>query len=156
MQTAPSHRPLAPDADEGPGVPEALPRTLREVVGRLGPAAIDCLWIFPPRVRGRRESGLVAASCFEGGSGRRLVTARYTAERTGKGLFLDTRLLDEGTAPADRLPRVMLGVVRRSAEPLGSPRLVELNGATEACESLMADFPGSLFEEAVAGPRAPE
>jgi len=43
---------------------------------RLGPAAIDRLWIFPPLVRGRREWGLVAAGCFDGAGARRPVTAR--------------------------------------------------------------------------------
>lgn len=155
MQIAPA-RLAASGADDGPGVPEALPRTLREVGTRLGPAAIDLLWIFPPLVRGRREWGLVAAGCFDGGEARRLVTARYSAERTGRGLYLDTQLIDEGVAPPDRLPRVMEGVVRRGPEPLGSPRVVELGGGADAFDSLMADFSRDLFEEAVAGPRAPD
>ncbi len=156
MQSAPAGPGPASDADDGPGVPEALPRTLRALGHRLGPAAIDCLWIFPPLVRGRCEWGLVAAACFDTGEGRRLVTARYTAQRTGKGLYLDTQMLDEGVAPADRLPRVMEGVARRGPEPLGGPRLVELGGGVEAFEELMGDFPGDLFEEAVAGTRAPD
>lgn len=85
-----------------------------------------------------------------------MVTARYTAERTGKGLYLVSRLLDEGVAPAERLARVMEGVVRRGPQPLGSPRLVELGGCADAFESLMSDFPEELFEEAVAGTRAPD
>ncbi len=140
--------------DDGPGVPEALPRTLREVGQRIGPDAIDRLWIFPPLVRGRREWGLVAASCFDGSQARRLITARYSAQRTGKGLYLESQLLDEGVAPAERLPRVMAGVVKRGPRPLGSPRLVEVAGGRSAFDSLMADFAGELFEEAVAGPRA--
>ena len=141
------------EGDDGPGVPEALPRVLREVGARIGPGAIDRLWIFPPLVRGRREWGLVAASCFDGQGARRLVTARYSAQRTGKGLYLDSELLDEGVAPADRLPRVMEGVVKRGPEPLGSPRLVEVGGGVEAFDLFMADYDGGLFEEAVAGPR---
>ena len=154
MQTAPVGAGLWDAANDGPGVPEALPRTLREVGRRLGLSAIDRLWIFPPLVRGRREWGLVAASCFDGQGARRLVTARYEAERTGKGLYLDSRLLDEGVAPPDRLPRVMEGVVKRGPEPLGSPRLVEVGGGAEAFDALMGDFAGVLFEEAVIGPRA--
>ena len=156
MHRAPVRPAPTIEAEDGPGVPEALPRAVREMAGRLGHVAIDCLWIFPPMVRGRREWGLVAASCFDQGTSRRVVTSRYTAERTGRGLYLDTRLLDEGVAPADRLPRVMEGVVRRGPRPLGSPRLVELGGCADAFESLMADFPGELFEEAVAGLRAPD
>jgi len=120
----------------------------------LGPAAIDRLWIFPPMVRGRREWGLVAASRFDGSRARRLVPARSSAQRTGRGRYLDSRLLDEGVAPADRLPPVMEGVVKRGPKPLGSPRSVEVAGGTEAFDALMAGFDGDLFEEAVAGPRA--
>lgn len=156
MQISPSTTHAASEADDGPGVPEALPRTLRELGRRLGTGAIDRMWIFPPLVRGRREWGLVAAGCFDGAEARRLVTARYTAQRTGKGLYLDTQLVDEGVAPPERLPRVMEGVVRRGPEPLGSPRVVELGGGVDAFESLMADYSGDLFEEAVAGPRVPD
>ncbi len=138
--------------DAGPGVPEALPRTLQAVGERLGPTALDRLWVFPPLVRARREWGLVAAGCFESRDLRRLVTASYSAERTGKGLFLDVRLLDEGLAPPDRLPRVMAGVVRRTPEPVGHPRVVEIGGEPEAFESLLAGFGPDLLVEDVAGP----
>lgn len=142
------------DDKSGAGVPEALPRTIRSVSERLGADAIDRLWIFPPLVRGRREWGLVAASCFDEEDGRRLITARYSAERTGKGLFLDAQMSEEGTAPADRLPRVMDGVVTRGPGPLGSPRVVDVAGGAGVLETLLADFDGSLFEEVVVGPPA--
>ncbi len=144
------------DFDDGPGVPEALPRTLREVGERLGTESIDRLWIFPPLIRGRREWGLVAAGCFEGSGARRLVTARYAAQRTGKGLYLDTQLVDQGVAPADRLPRVMEGVVKRGPAPLGSPRPAEVGGSADAFAAVIGDFAGELFEEAVIGPPAAE
>src|SRR6185503_4397282 len=64
--------------EAGPGVPEALPRTLAMVVDRLGAERIDRLWIFPPLIRGRREWGLVAASAYADGGERRLLhTAPY-------------------------------------------------------------------------------
>lgn len=137
--------------DSGPGVPEALPRTLQKTGERLGTAAIDRLWIFPPLVQGRLEWGLVAASCFEREDARRLVTAAYSAERTGKGLYLDVRLLDRGVAPADRLPRVMRGVAERAKLSLGPPRLVEIGGGEEAFDSLMSHFAPELLSEPVAG-----
>ena len=138
----------------GDGVPEALPRTIRKIGERLGAETIDRLWIFPPLVRGRKEWGLVAASCFEEEGARRLITARYSAERTGKGLFLDAQMSEEGLAPADRLPRVMQGVVNRAPGPLGSPRVVEVSGGEEALETLLGDFDLALFDEAVLGPPA--
>ena len=136
----------------GVGVPEALPRTIVSVGRRLGAEAIDRLWIFPPLKRGRREWGLVAASCFESDESRRLITARYAAERTGKGLFLDAQMAEEGSAPADRLPRVMEGVASRSPGPLGNPKMVEVAGGEEAWEALLGEYDPELFEEAVVGP----
>lgn len=150
----PAWRPAGESGEVGPGVPEALPRTLRAVGDRLGASAIDQLWIFPPLVRGRREWGLVAAGCFDGDGGRRVVTARYAAERTGKGLYLDSRMLDEGVVPAGRLSRVMSGVAKRGPAPLGGPRLVEIGGGAVQFDSLMSDFADDLFDEAVAGERA--
>lgn len=139
------------DLEDRPGVPEAIPRTVRELERRLGVASIDRLWIFPPLIRGRREWGLVAASSFEGQRARRLVTARYSARRTGRGLYLDARYLDQGVAPADRLPRVMEGVVRRGPAPLGGPRVVEVGGDPAAFDAFMKGFGDELFEEAVKG-----
>ncbi|NNM32908.1 MAG: hypothetical protein HKO53_07560 [Gemmatimonadetes bacterium] len=138
--------------DDKVGVPEALPRTLESVGRRLGTEAIDRLWIFPPLVKGRREWGLVAASCFDVQDTRRVITARYSAERTGKGLFLDAQMAEEGSAPHDRLPRVMDGVVARSQLPTGSPRVVELAGGAEAWAELLDEYDAALFEEAVVGP----
>jgi hypothetical protein len=128
--------------EAGPGVPEALPRTLAMVADRLGAARIDRLWIFPPLIRGRREWGLIAASVYGADDERRqLHTAPYTAERTGQGLALTHDLHEQGEAPTDRLPRVIAGVVHRSPEELGEPREVVLAGSAEALAELMAEFP---------------
>ena len=132
--------------DAGPGVPEALPRTLAMVVERLGAERIDRLWIFPPLIRGRREWGLVAASAYtEDGERRLLHTAPYTAERTGQGLQLTHDLHEQGEAPPDRLPRVMSGVVHRSPEELGEPREVVVEGNPETLAELLGEFAPHLF-----------
>lgn len=145
---------MSSSSSEGPGVPEALPRTLAMVVERLGAGRIDRLWIFPPLVRGRREWGLVAASAFAADPERRsLHTAPYTAERTGQGLALAHDLLEQGEAPSDRLPRIMSGVVHRSPEELGEPREIVVEGAAEKIAELMEQFDPSLLqpEQAAAG-----
>lgn len=127
--------------EEGPGVPEALPRTLDRLASRLGATALDTLWIFPPLVKGRREWGLVVASCFvEDGTRRRLLTARYSAERTGKGLEWESEISDEGDAPPDRFPRIVDGVVRRSAVELGDPTEVAIGGEEDRFRALMEEF----------------
>ncbi len=143
------------DGDEGPGVPEALPRILIQVGERLGVTTLDRLWIFPPLVQGRREWGLVAASRFDGDDARRLVTARYRALRTGKGLYLDTRLTDEGVAPPGHLDRVMEGVARRGPQPLGHARAIEVAGHAEAFQSLMGQFDENLLVEPASAWRDP-
>ena len=140
---------------EDAGVPEAMPRAVGAAGERLGTEAIDRLWLFPPRVRGRREQGLLVASCFAGESSRRLVTVRYSAERTGKGLYFDARLVDEGMAPPARVPAMMRGVADRSPDPLGSPREVDVGGDAEAFGALVGSYPAALFEEEAVGTRLP-
>ncbi len=132
--------------DRDPGVPEAIPRTLQMVARRLGEAEIDRLWVFPPLISGRKEWGLVTASCFTDGGARRLYAAPYSAERTGVGLRVDTALAEEGQAPPDRLPRVMRGVVHRSGIGLGDPRTVEISGDPEKFQELMDEFDADLLE----------
>lgn len=126
-------------------MPEALPATLRMLAERLGPETLDRLWIFPPRVRGRKEWGLVAASRFhpEAGERRLLFTAPYTAERTGQGPVVDASLCEQGEAPPDRLPRVMDGVAKRSRDELGEPREVEIAGDPERFRRLLDEWGSS-------------
>jgi hypothetical protein len=132
---------LSSGNDAGPGVPEALPRTLAMVIDRLGAERIDRLWIFPPLIRGRKEWGLVAASAYaDDGERRFLHTAPYVAERTGQGLQVSHDLHEQGEAPSDRLPSVMSGVVHRSPEELGEPREVVVEGNPDTVAELMAEF----------------
>jgi hypothetical protein len=127
--------------ESGPGVPEALPATLRMLGEKVGVTEIDRLWIFPPLIRGRREWGLVAASVYTGqDERRRLLSLAYVAERTGQGLSVVHDLDEQGEAPPDRLPRVMDGVVRRGGEEMGEPREVVLEGATGTFDELLKEF----------------
>ena len=133
--------------DEGdPGVPEAIPRTLQMMARRLGESEIDRLWVFPPLIVGRKERGLVAASCFTEDGARRLYTALYSAERTGTSLSVENGIAEEGQAPPDRLPRVMRGVVRRSEIDLGEPRMVEIAGDPARLRALLGEFDVELLE----------
>ena len=134
------------DRAEDPGVPEALPRTLVATRSRFAPEGMDHLWVFPPIRRGRRERGLVAVSLvLEGEERRRLVTVAYTAERTGAGLTLDQVFHEEGEAPADFLPRVMEGVVRRAGQGYGEPRVVDLGGDPAVFAALVEEFDPALL-----------
>lgn len=123
------------------GVPEALPRTLELLRERVGVAAIDRLWIFPPMRRGRRERGLVAVSTFlEGVDRRGLVSVTYVAEHSGKeGVKVEASFTPEGEAPADRFPTMMKGVVMRGGEERGEPREVEIEGSASRFLELLDD-----------------
>jgi hypothetical protein len=124
------------------GVPEALPRALEQLRERLGAAALDRLWIFPPMRRGRRERGLVAVSAFrDGGERRDLITVAYVAEHSGReGVRVETSLTHEGEAPADRFPTVMRGVVQRGGEERGEPREVEIAGSAEKLDEVLEEL----------------
>lgn len=136
----------AEERQEDPGVPEALPRTLVHTQGRLGPDRMDRLWIFPPIRRGRRERGLLAVSLFlEGEERRRLVTVSYVAERTGRGLSVEHAFHEEGDAPAELLPRVMEGVVRRAGEAYGEPREVAVDRDPAVFEGVLGEFDPDLL-----------
>lgn len=129
-----------------PGVPEALPHTLAGVQARFGSEAVDRLWIFPPRRRGRKEQGLVTVSVFvDAEERRRLFTVAYKAQRTGRALRVDPAFTQEGEAPPELLPRIMEGVVRRSGET-GDAREVEIGGSPEAFAALMAEFDPPLLD----------
>lgn len=154
--------PLNSREPSGPGVPEALPRTAQALVGHLGVARIDRLWVFPPRARGRRESGLIAASHLAGpiaetasDERRILVTAPYTAETTGKGTTLEYSLVEQGEAPADRFPRMMQGVVQRAGEAFGEPREVEIAGSDGRWQAWLGEFAPELLAPVAAAEAAP-
>ena len=125
---------------EDPGVPEGLATTVGLVRRRLGADSIDRLWIFPAMTRGRRERGLVAISCFAEGGRRRLFTAAYLARRSGISLGVEPELVEQGIAPADSLPRVMTGVVRREELRLGEPREVVVGGDPATLDALVAEL----------------
>jgi hypothetical protein len=139
--------------ETGPGVPEAVPRGLQRLLSRYGPAALDRIWIFPPLVFGRRESGLLVASVFAegalpgGDSDRRvLVSSPYTAERTGQGLRLDWTVQEQGEAPADRFPRMVEGVVRRAEKDLGEPRELVVEGDEAVVLEALAGYAPELLD----------
>ena len=133
------------DRTKDPGVPEALPRTLTELRARVDPVTMDRLWVFPPIRRGRRERGLVAVSVYlEGEERRSLLTASYVGQRSGMELTIESTFTQEGDAPAEFLPRIMEGVVRRAGEGLGEPTEVEIEGDPERFESLLGEYVDAL------------
>ncbi len=115
-------------AEDDPGVPDAVARALRALESQVGTPRLDRLWIFPPLRNGRRETGVLAAGCYTDSDRRLLVTLAYRSEETGKGIAFESTFQEEGEAPADRLPRIMEGVVRRLDGGAGDPRSIRVEG----------------------------
>jgi hypothetical protein len=119
-------------------VPDASGRLLALLGAQVGIALMDRVWVFPPLTRGRKEWGLVAVSRLTDDPARReLVTGRYSAELTGRGVVFQPEVTSEGEAPPERLPRIMDGVVRRSGLHLGLPREIEIGGDPSRFEDLL-------------------
>ncbi|MDP9348149.1 MAG: hypothetical protein M3P24_03255 [Gemmatimonadota bacterium] len=97
------------------------------------PEQVDQVWIFPPRAMGGRESGLAVLALFaepdERGPRRTLHTLRYEAESLKGGRTRRTdSLVEEGTVPADRLDRIVDGMVRRLGGGMETPEVRNVAG----------------------------
>jgi hypothetical protein len=128
-----------PTADAS--VSESVGRTLQLILERLGAEKVDRIWIFPPLVKGRREFGLVAVSGLtDEPTQRALYTARYSSELTGTGRTFESEVSLEGSAPPDRLPRVMDGVIRRSDLQLGDAKEIAIQGDAQRLQELVKSY----------------
>ena len=108
---------------------------------------MDQVWTFPPRIAGTRESGLAVLALFAEpdarGPRRVLLTLRYDAEslRGGKTRRTDA-LVEEGTVPAERLDRIVDGMVRRLGGGTETPEVHEVGGDAERWNRLLARVGG--------------
>lgn len=106
---------------------------LRAVERRLDIAEIDRFWVFSERAVGRARSTLVVLSAYEeSGDRRRVLTARNSPEETAadSGPGARHRLVEEGIVPADRIGRLVEGVLRRLDDevPEEDPVLFDIGG----------------------------
>jgi len=131
----------SPDAAAGPD-DASLPVLLGAIPERISVDSIDELWIFPPHRVGRAESVVAVISAFEdGGDRRRIFTARCTILREPRGPHsVQPDLTEQGIAPADRIGRLIEGVLRRLSDelPTAPPRLVRIEGNPAKWEALVA------------------
>lgn len=143
-------------AGADPGVPEAAELAVRYLREHVDPGRVQHLWFFPPLRQGRRETGLLAASLVPATESteedrRVLVTVRYAAEATGKGVRMEPALREEGEAPPDRIPRVIAGVLQRSDVAPGDPKEVAVEGNLEVLRDLAGDGGGDGEENGTPG-----
>lgn len=119
-------------------------------LARLGlavePALVDELWLFAPRPLGERESSLVLLSLFEapGVERRRILTLRSEWSRALKPEPPRDVLEEHGSCPAERVERLVAGLVRRMGEADQEPSVVKIAGDAERWHALLAPPTGGL------------
>ncbi|MBI4544417.1 MAG: hypothetical protein HY703_04405 [Gemmatimonadetes bacterium] len=109
-----------------------LLKFLEGLAQRFAIAALDQLWIFPPRRVGNAQSALVVIAAFDGrGERRRVFTAHYMLRHDAHGNpTIQETVTEHGSAPADRISRLMDGVLRRldDQDAAPPPRLANIQG----------------------------
>ena len=105
---------------------------------------IDCLWVFPPRRIATGESVVFVVAATENGDRRRVITAHFKIARNRKGVATVGVTFDEhGAAPADAVPRIVQGVLRRMGEDGDAePRDVQIGGSQERWDELIIELGG--------------
>lgn len=134
----------APNTPGAPDVPEVI-FLLQAVERRLDIGEIDRFWVFSERAVGSARSTLVVLSAYEeSGDRRRVLTARNAPEETapGNGRGARHRVVEEGIAPADRIGRLVEGVLRRLDDevPEEDPVLFEIGGNAERWAAALEDL----------------
>lgn len=127
---------------------------LDDLAGRVPIESIDQVWVFPTRTLGSTSSTVVAVSAFAEGEGRRrILTAHYTARRERRGHTIQVSLVEHGEAPADRIGRLIDGVLRRLNEDFdAAPHAAEIAGEAERWLAWRASLETTV--EATAAPQA--
>jgi hypothetical protein len=131
--TAPSW--LTGKADAG-----SLPALLETLAPRVDVTTIDDLYVFPTRRVQGVESTVFVFSIHDPEDRRRVITAHLRATRNTRGEpAIDTKLDEHATAPAEAVPRVIDGVLRRLSEDFAStpPSHARINGQPERWRQLI-------------------
>jgi hypothetical protein len=101
---------------------------------------IEELWLFPTRRVSGVESTVFALALHGEDEMRRVLTAHVRAIRNKRGEpTLEFKIDEHASAPAERLPRVIEGVLRRLSDDFAStpPSHALLNGSAEKWQALM-------------------
>jgi hypothetical protein len=120
---------------------EALRQLLGTLPDRVPLHRLDRLWLFPPREVAGRETGLVVISLLpedEPGGPRSVLTLRYEVRGTGTRRQFSDTLVEQGTAPAERISRIIDGVRQRLADDAADPAVHEIAGDLSRWSELAA------------------
>jgi hypothetical protein len=118
----------------------SLPALLEGLGPRLDAATIDELYVFPTRRVQGVESTVFVFSLHEAEDRRRVITAHLRATRNKRGEpSIDAKLHEHATTPAERVPRVIDGVLKRLSEDFAStpPSHCRIDGSLERWHALI-------------------
>lgn len=95
----------------------SLPVLMEALAPRVEPTSIDELYVFPTRRVQGVESTVFVFSLHDEEDRRRVITAEMRATRNKRGEpAIETKLNEHAIAPAERIPRVIEGVLKRLSE----------------------------------------
>ena len=153
MKAARKPRPPVPGWLTGRADTGGLPALLKQLGSTVAVSSIDELWLFPTRRLAGFESTVLVLSLFTDTQDRRRVaTVHFKATRNKRGeATVETLMEDHAVAPADRLTRVIDGVLRRLGDDLSAtPQTVRISGEEERFEALIeSSASGIELEEAL-------
>jgi hypothetical protein len=99
----------------------SLPALLEGLAPQVDVKSMDDLYIFPTRRVQGVESTVFVFSVHDADERRRVLTAHLRATRNKRGEpAIETKLDEHATAPAERIPRVIEGVLKRLSEDFAS------------------------------------
>jgi hypothetical protein len=105
---------------------------LERIREQVDVTTVDELFLFPMRKVSGVESTVFVLSLHEADDTRRVVTAHVRATRNKRGEpAIETKFDDQGTIPADRIPRVIDGVLRRLKENFATPPSTAFIGGSQ-------------------------
>jgi hypothetical protein len=146
-------KPPAPSWLIGRADDAGMPALLERLATTVPVQSIDELWLFPTRRIVGVESTVLVLSRYADETDRRSVeTVHFKATRNKRGEpAVETLLQDHAVAPADRLTRVIDGVLRRLGDDLSAtPRAARISGEAERWEALIESIASNIdLEEAL-------
>jgi hypothetical protein len=146
-------RPPAPAWLVGRADSGGVPALLQRLPTTVPPTTIDELWLFPTRRLAGYESTVIVLSLYvDQTDRRRVVTVHFKAVRNKRGEATVESVLEEhAVAPADRLTRVIDGVLRRLGDDMSAtPQTARISGEEERFEALIEGVASNIdIEEAL-------
>lgn len=116
-----------------------LAERLRHLGEAIPPSEIAELWIFPPMVELENSSEFFIFTRFFNGKGRRVYSAGLSGIAEGEPIAVDDQeILEHGSVPHDRIPRLVERFQRRLGENR-EPRHLIIEGCEERWATLFPD-----------------